>query len=163
LVSLLSLSLTHTYTHLGSQDCKNEKKQFVNLNNSICHTPSHSFPLFLHMFPNRSSPLSPPRRPVTQIFPLNLLQFSQISWFRSWFQACWWPKTRPSTLWPVLIWWLNSLLSFNRKEVVESKQIVVCCYLSYDFYGSVSIVRKWVLLRFCFFGFLGIICNLGFF
>jgi len=31
---------------------------------------------------------------------------------------------------------------------------------SYDFYGSVSILRKWVLLRFCFFG---IICNLGFF
>jgi hypothetical protein len=128
LVSPLSLSLSLALSYLGSQDCKNGKKQFVNLNNSICHTPSCSLPLFLHMFPNRSSPLSPPRRLVTQIFPLNLLQFSQISWFRSWFQACWWPKTRPSTLWLVLIWWLNSLLSFNRKEVVESKQIIVCCY-----------------------------------
>jgi hypothetical protein len=64
----------------------------LSLNNSICHTPSHSLPLFLHIFPNRSSLLSPPQRLVTQIFSLNLLQFSQISWFRSWFQACWWPK-----------------------------------------------------------------------
>jgi hypothetical protein len=34
---------------------------------------------------------------------------------------------------------------------------------SYDFYGSIFVLRKWVLLRFCFFCFLGIICNLGFF
>jgi oligosaccharyltransferase complex subunit beta len=34
---------------------------------------------------------------------------------------------------------------------------------SCDFYDSVFVLRKWVLLRFCFFSFLGIICNLGFF
>jgi len=60
-------------SHLDSQDCKNRKKQFLNLNNYIDHTPSHSLPLFLHIFPNRSSPLSLPRRLVTQIFLNDLL------------------------------------------------------------------------------------------
>ena len=153
-----SLSLALSY--LGSQDCKNGKKQFVNLNNSICHTPSCSLPLFLHMFPNRSSPLSPPRRLVTQIFTLNLLQFYQISWLRSWFQACWWPKLALQRYGQYLY---DGLILFSPS--IESKLLnwkkLLFIFVKFWFLWSCFWFEKMGFVLFTFFSFLGMICDLG--